>query len=126
VGTIRERTLVRDGNRFTGGGVTVWIDFALTLMAEIAGPDIARAGQLALEYDPHPPFNSGSPRAANPVPRASAPSRLSFRGFGTIEPHERAITGPTPEIVRKRAKCCLRSGLASINALTLRSMRAMS
>ncbi|MHB8551951.1 MAG: DJ-1/PfpI family protein, partial [Acidiferrobacterales bacterium] len=52
---VKER-VVRDGNRFTGGGVTAGIDFALTLMAEIAGPDIAQAVQLSLEYDPHPPF----------------------------------------------------------------------
>jgi cyclohexyl-isocyanide hydratase len=68
---VKER-VVRDGNRFTGGGVTAGIDFALTLMAEIAGPDIAQGVQLSLEYDPHPPFNSGAPGLApQPVMEAA-------------------------------------------------------
>ena len=55
---------VIDRNRATGGGVTAGIDFALALMAEIAGEDHARAVQLALEYDPAPPFDTGSPDKA--------------------------------------------------------------
>jgi cyclohexyl-isocyanide hydratase len=55
---------VIDRNRATGGGVTAGIDFALALMAEIAGEDHARAVQLALEYDPAPPFDGGSPAKA--------------------------------------------------------------
>lgn len=55
---------VIDRNRATGGGVTAGIDFALALMAEIAGDDHARAVQLALEYDPAPPFDAGSPAKA--------------------------------------------------------------
>ena len=58
---------VIDRNRATGGGVTAGIDFALALMAEIAGEDHARAVQLALEYDPAPPFDSGSPAKAGPA-----------------------------------------------------------
>jgi cyclohexyl-isocyanide hydratase len=60
---VKER-VVRDGNVFTGGGVTAGIDFAFTLAAEIAGEDVAKAIQLGLEYDPAPPFRSGSPAAA--------------------------------------------------------------
>ncbi len=55
---------VIDRNRATGGGVTAGIDFALALMAEIAGDGHARAVQLALEYDPAPPFDAGSPAKA--------------------------------------------------------------
>lgn len=55
---------VIDRNRATGGGVTAGIDFALALMARIAGEDHARAVQLALEYDPAPPFDCGSPGKA--------------------------------------------------------------
>lgn len=55
---------VIDRNRATGGGVTAGIDFALSLVAEIAGQSVARIIQLALEYDPAPPFNAGSPEAA--------------------------------------------------------------
>lgn len=56
--------VVRDGNLFTGGGVTAGIDFALTIAAEIAGEDIARRIQLSIEYDPAPPFRSGHPDVA--------------------------------------------------------------
>jgi len=58
--------VVRDGNIFTGGGVTAGIDFAFTLMAEIAGEEHARKIQLGLEYDPAPPFDAGAPEKASP------------------------------------------------------------
>jgi cyclohexyl-isocyanide hydratase len=56
--------VVRDGNIFTGGGVTAGIDFALTIVAEIAGDKIAQGIQLSIEYDPAPPFDSGTPNKA--------------------------------------------------------------
>lgn len=62
---VKER-VVRDGNVFTGGGVTAGIDFAFTLAAEIAGEDFAKGLQLGLEYDPAPPFDAGSPEKASP------------------------------------------------------------
>src|SRR6478735_6763110 len=52
--------VVHDRNRISGGGVTAGIDFGLTLLAEIRGEPIARLTQLAMEYDPQPPFQSGS------------------------------------------------------------------
>ena len=52
--------VVHDGNVITAGGVTSGIDFALELIAAISGEDIARTIQLALEYDPAPPFGGGS------------------------------------------------------------------
>jgi cyclohexyl-isocyanide hydratase len=58
--------VVRDGNVFTGGGVTAGIDFAFTLMAEIAGEEYAQTVQLGLEYAPAPPFNAGRPETAPP------------------------------------------------------------
>jgi cyclohexyl-isocyanide hydratase len=58
--------VVRDRNHFSGGGVTAGIDFALTLAAEIAGQEVAQRIQLALEYDPQPPFNCGTPAKAGP------------------------------------------------------------
>ncbi len=58
--------VVRDGNIITGGGVTAGIDFALIVVAEIAGPEVAQRIQLGLEYDPQPPFDAGSPEAAPP------------------------------------------------------------
>jgi cyclohexyl-isocyanide hydratase len=56
--------VVRDGSIFTGGGVTAGIDFALTIVAEIASQAIAQSIQLAIEYDPAPPFVGGSPQTA--------------------------------------------------------------
>lgn len=57
--------VVIDRNRVTGGGVTAGIDFALTLTAMIRGEAHARLVQLSLEYDPAPPFDSGSPERAD-------------------------------------------------------------
>jgi len=56
--------VVRDRNRITGAGVTAGIDFALVLAAELFGDSEAQRIQLAIEYDPHPPFDSGSARTA--------------------------------------------------------------
>jgi cyclohexyl-isocyanide hydratase len=58
--------VVFDRNRVTGGGVTAGIDFALALTAKIRGEDYARTVQLGLEYDPRPPFDSGTPDKAAP------------------------------------------------------------
>ena len=58
--------VVFDRNRVTGGGVTAGIDFALALTAAIRGEEHARFVQLSLEYDPAPPFDSGSPERADP------------------------------------------------------------
>lgn len=71
--------VVRDGNIFTGGGVTAGIDFAFTLAAEIAGDDVARAIQLGLEYDPAPPFDSGSPEKSDPATRDAMTTRYEGR-----------------------------------------------
>lgn len=56
--------VVRDGNLVTAGGVTSGIDFALELIAIIAGDAVAQTIQLALEYDPAPPFTGGTPSTA--------------------------------------------------------------
>lgn len=58
--------IVRDRNRISGGGVTAGIDFALALVAELAGEETARMIQLGLEYDPQPPFDCGTPERAGP------------------------------------------------------------
>jgi len=56
--------VARDGRYITGGGVTAGIDFALTVVAELAGEDMAQSIQLAVEYAPDPPFNAGRPETA--------------------------------------------------------------
>jgi cyclohexyl-isocyanide hydratase len=62
---VRERVVV-DGNIVTGAGVASGIDFALTLAAMLESEQVAREIQLQIEYDPAPPFNSGSPKTASP------------------------------------------------------------
>jgi cyclohexyl-isocyanide hydratase len=59
-----EARIVQDGNLVTAGGVTSGIDFALTLIAAIAGNAVAQTIQLAMEYDPAPPFAVGHPSRA--------------------------------------------------------------
>jgi putative intracellular protease/amidase len=58
--------VVEDGKVVTAAGVSSGIDMALTLAARVAGDDVAQAIQLGIEYDPEPPFDSGSPRKARP------------------------------------------------------------
>ena len=53
-----------DRNRITGGGVTAGIDFALTVVSVLVDRKTAEAIQLGIEYNPAPPFNSGSPDTA--------------------------------------------------------------
>jgi transcriptional regulator GlxA family with amidase domain len=60
-----EARVVRDGAAITGGGVTAGIDIALTIAAELAGEDVAKMIQLAIEYAPAPPFNCGRPETAD-------------------------------------------------------------
>ena len=69
--------VVRDRNRISGGGVTAGIDFGLTVAAELAGEEIAKSIQLMLEYDPQPPFDSGSPEKAGPERVQRLRERLS-------------------------------------------------
>lgn len=61
---VPERVVV-DRNRITGGGVTAGIDFGLVIAAELRGEEVARGIQLMMEYDPDPPFDSGSPETAD-------------------------------------------------------------
>ena len=62
--TYEKARVVRDGNLITAGGVTSGIDFGLRVVAEIAGEAMAQTIQLGIEYDPAPPFESGSPARA--------------------------------------------------------------
>lgn len=70
-----EQRVVIDRNRITGGGVTAGIDFGLVLLARLRGDEAAKLTQLAMEYDPEPPFRSGSPKTAEP---ATVKQALSF------------------------------------------------
>jgi len=57
--------VVKDRNRITGGGVTAGIDFALTVIEAVRGEEEAKTIQLAFEYAPQPPFDSGRPETAS-------------------------------------------------------------
>jgi transcriptional regulator GlxA family with amidase domain len=67
--------VVEQGKVITAAGVSSGIDMGLTLASRIAGDDFAQAVQLAIEYDPQPPFDAGSP--------AKAPERVvqMLRGY---------------------------------------------
>jgi cyclohexyl-isocyanide hydratase len=87
VGASHERSrIVRDGNVFTSGGVTSGIDFAFGIVAELAGPEVAQAIQLAIEYDPSPPFDAGHPDKATEattafmIQRTKRATRVFARG----------------------------------------------
>jgi putative intracellular protease/amidase len=61
-----ERRVVPQGKVVTAAGVSAGIDMALWLAAQIAGDEVAKAIQLGIEYDPQPPFDSGSVAKASP------------------------------------------------------------
>jgi cyclohexyl-isocyanide hydratase len=63
--TVVDDRMVVDGNIFTSGGVTAGIDMAFRVVAEIAGEEAAKRIQLQIEYDPEPPFRSGTPFTAS-------------------------------------------------------------
>ena len=69
---VTEQRVVTQGKIVTAAGVSSGIDMALTLAAEIAGAETAQAIQLQIEYDPQPPFDSGSLSKASPAVRARA------------------------------------------------------
>jgi transcriptional regulator GlxA family with amidase domain len=73
----RER-YVFDGKYVTGAGVSAGIDMALALAGRLAGDEAAKRIQLAIEYDPHPPYQSGSPDTASPEIVAPFVARSRF------------------------------------------------
>ena len=89
--------VVEHGKVMTGAGVSAGIDIALVLLGRLFGDDIARAVQLAIEYDPQPPYDSGSPAKASPD--AIAPWAPSSRP-PCRRPAERRTTGPPSAGVR--------------------------
>ncbi len=59
---------VEDGKTITAAGVSAGIDMAFHLVSQEAGPEVAQAVQLGIEYDPQPPFDAGSPdKAPEPI-----------------------------------------------------------
>jgi putative intracellular protease/amidase len=69
--------VVERGKVVTSAGVSSGIDMALGLAARIAGEETAQAIQLAIEYDPEPPYDAGSPEKAGPRIRDGVTSVLA-------------------------------------------------
>jgi putative intracellular protease/amidase len=61
-----ERVVVQ-GKVVTAAGVSAGIDMGLRLASLVAGDEVAKAIQLSIEYDPQPPFDSGSVAKADPA-----------------------------------------------------------
>lgn len=79
---VAERVVV-DGKVITAAGVSAGIDMALQLAAKLSGADVAKAIQLGIEYDPAPPFDSGSPEKASP---GTVEAVRSLEPAGGLEP----------------------------------------
>jgi len=69
--------VVFDRNRITCAGVTSGIDFALAMVAQLAGEELAKQIQLEMEYEPAPPFSSGSPLSAGPIVTAQVMAKIA-------------------------------------------------
>lgn len=84
VDVVAER-VVFDGRIVTGAGVSAGIDMALALTARAHDERTAKALQLLIEYDPRPPFDSGTPAAASASTlRLAARMALGDAPFATI------------------------------------------
>jgi putative intracellular protease/amidase len=76
--------VVEQGKYVTAAGVSAGIDMALTLVARISGPEVSQAIQLSIEYDPQPPFDSGSV--------AKAPPAILEFVTGVVEQRQREVS----------------------------------
>ena len=61
-----EQRVIQEGKIITAAGVSAGIDMGLTLVAALEGDEMAKMIQLAIEYDPQPPFDSGAPSKVSP------------------------------------------------------------
>jgi transcriptional regulator GlxA family with amidase domain len=80
---VGDERVVRDGKVVTAAGVSAGIDFALWLSAQIDGEAQAQVRQLILEYDPQPPFDSGSVSKASAATKTAATAALGKDTFVT-------------------------------------------
>jgi transcriptional regulator GlxA family with amidase domain len=86
--------VVFDGKFVTGAGVSAGIDMALALTARVHGEELAKALQLAIEYDPQPPFEEGSPdKASASTVRLAAKMRLGDPPNATVSAYGRRLAG---------------------------------
>jgi transcriptional regulator GlxA family with amidase domain len=74
---VADERIVQQGNIVTGAGVSAGLDLALWLAGQIGGENRAKTIQLAIEYDPQPPFDSGHVSKASATTKAAATALLS-------------------------------------------------
>ena len=103
---VSDERIVRQGQIVTAAGVSAGIDLGLWLAGELGGEARAKAIQLAIEYDPQPPFDSGHLSKASAATRASATALLSKQ---TIAGHQlsqsvRLLWNAALQGARKRRK----------------------
>ena len=105
---VAERVVI-EGKVITAGGVSAGIDMALTLAAREAGEDEARALQLVIEYDPQPPYDSGSVEKAERRPSSAQPNSShevwheDDQSKFQRRPRSRGAAPPRPASARRRA-----------------------
>jgi cyclohexyl-isocyanide hydratase len=85
-----------DRNRVTGGGVTAGIDFALTLVSLMVDRRTAEAIQLGIEYNPAPPFKSGTPETAPAEVLAMVKEKIAPNQVRRADAVKRAAARLTP------------------------------
>ncbi|MBV8350107.1 MAG: DJ-1/PfpI family protein [Mycolicibacterium sp.] len=78
---VNDERILPAGDVVTSAGVSAGIDLALWLAGQIAGEGRAKAIQLAIEYDPQPPFDSGHLSKASMKTKAAATAMLSKETF---------------------------------------------
>ncbi|HKS46428.1 MAG TPA: DJ-1/PfpI family protein [Amycolatopsis sp.] len=86
----RQRVVV-DRNRITGAGVTAGMDFALVVLGELFGEQEAQAVQLAVEYDPAPPYTAGQPHLASADVVAQVTARAVAKQDSRLETSRAAV-----------------------------------
>jgi transcriptional regulator GlxA family with amidase domain len=98
-----DERMVRSGKVVTAAGVSAGIDLALWLAGEIAGRERAQAIQLAIEYDPHPPFDAGNMTKATKETQKLAKEIMDER----MPPDQRHLV---PRIAWRRFVDLIRTG----------------
>ena len=88
------KRFVREGKIITAAGVSAGIDMALQLVELEHGKELAQTIQLLIEYDPHPPVDTGSPGKATPaiIEKARQILRVLYS--------PRGLSGPPPSPAR--------------------------
>jgi transcriptional regulator GlxA family with amidase domain len=74
---VADERVVREGDIVTAAGVSAGLDLALWLAGQLGGEGRAKAIQLAIEYDPQPPYDSGHLSKASATTKAAATALLS-------------------------------------------------